>query len=98
MKYGAETNALFLKASLLNLWELVKFKTKLIVLKARNNLLLVNIQNCLRTEMGVTNNLRKLMNFKNNTFVLKKMCSSIYGVDSWNRLDVFKQSKSSHVF
>lgn len=86
--YRDHTNALFLKSKTLKLDDLIKFKTLLVMYKARHNMLPLNIQQ-LFSDKQVKYNLRGNMNFKKQCVrtTMKQMFITRCGVDLWNSLD-----------
>ncbi len=77
-------NTLFLKSHTLKFRDLVKFKTALIMFKARNNLYPDNIQKLFWDREGGYN-LRGELNFKKHCVrtTKKNMWKSVCGVDLW---------------
>ncbi len=86
--YLEQTNVLFLQSNILKFIDLVKFKTAQVMFKARNKLLLGNLQNIFLERQGGYN-LREELNFKriNIRTTLKSMCISVCGVLLWNGLE-----------
>ena len=93
-------NKLFLKSHAMKFMDLVKFKTAIIMFKARHNSVPGNIQKMFCDREGGYN-LRGKFNFKKHCVRTKKksMCISVCGVDLWNGLgDGLKRSTNINHF
>ncbi len=102
VRFNDHTNLLFLKASALKFFDLVKFKTAQIIYKAKNNLLPSIIQNLFHEREGCRKyDLRGKLKLQQQSVrsTLKSMCISVGGVILWNSLDVeVKLSKNVNQF
>ena len=85
--YYEHTNELFKKSNTLKFIDLVEYRTALIMYKARNKMLPLNILGMFRDREGGYN-LRWELNFKQNraNTTRKTMCTSVCGVLIWNGL------------
>ena len=96
------TNLLFLKASALKFFDLVKFKTAQIIYKVNNNLLPNTIKNLFQERDSCRKYvLRGKLRLKQQRVrsTLKRMCISVEGVILWNSLDSeVKLSKNVNQF
>lgn len=98
--YREHTNALFLKSQELKFFDLVQFKTAIILFKARKNELPSEIQNLFQEREGGYY-LRGELNFKEKfaETAKKRQCISVGGVKMWSKLsDVMKRSTNINLF
>jgi hypothetical protein len=96
--YLDHTNNIFLNFKLLKFMDLVELNTLLVMHKAYNNLLPLNLQKCFSVDNVATFSTRRKNKFKINYVRtnMKAMCISIRGVKMWNALD-FKLSSCSDI-
>lgn len=95
--YREHTDTLFLVSHALKFMNLVKFKTVLIMFKARNNSLPGIVQKCFVTGRGVVTWEENFIKQCVHT-TKKSLCISMCGVDLWNRLadDLKKSTNVNH--
>ena len=98
--YREHTKKLFLKSQEMKLFDLVQYKTSIIVFKARKNDLPSQVQKLFHDREGGYY-LRREFNLKEMYAkkVKKRQCLSVCGVKMWNTLsEEIKRSTNIHLF
>ena len=95
------THLLFLKLKVIKFYDLIEYKTAIIMCKAKHEVLPENIQKLFRIEKHPNYNSRQVGQFSVNRHrtSLKCMCISICGVKLWNSLEMcIKNCKNEYLF
>ena len=95
------THSLFLKLKVMKFYDLIEYKTAIIMYKAKNEVLPENIQKLFKIEKHPNYNTRQVGQFlvKRHITSLKCMCISICGVKLWNSLEMsIKNCKNEFLF
>ena len=87
--FNDHTNELFFECKIIKFLDLVKYKTSIVMYKARNKLLPINIQDLFDNKEKLAYNLRGGNKFltKHARIKTKSMCVSVIGVKIWNSLE-----------
>ena len=87
--FNDHTNELFFECKIIKFLDLVKFKTAVVMYKARNKLLPINIQELFDSKEKLVYNLRGCNKFliKHARIKTKSMCVSVIGLKIWNSLE-----------
>ena len=97
------TNSLFIELNILKLYDLIEFKTVVIVFKARHKILPIKVQNnfTFNTDQFYNTRSRQKVDFVplRPRTMLKSMCVSLRGVRLWNNLSCeFRNCSSIQMF
>ena len=91
---------MFLKLKVMKFYDLIEYKTVIIMYKAKHKVLPENIQKLFRIEKHPNYNTRQVEQFSVNRHrtSLKCMCISICGVKLWNSLEMcIKNCKNEYL-